>query len=147
MPEKRFIGEKLRPMNKSYYHITRGVKESAKIAEEGLKASKDGYIYLITRKDVASYVAVFQLGIRDEYGLLKVDPKGIVRAVENDCVGEYPAPYQRRVKQDVIKPKYLKCLKTVRFKKIPKLDESESLFQLSRSTLDYLIGWGKMCQK
>ncbi|MFA5316092.1 MAG: hypothetical protein WC369_01555, partial [Dehalococcoidales bacterium] len=104
-------------------------------------------IYLITRKDVAPYVAVFQLGICNEYGLLKVDPKGIVRAVENDCVGEYSAPYQRRAKQNVIKSKYLKCLGTVRFKRIPKSDESESLFQQTRSTLDYLIGWGKLCQK
>jgi hypothetical protein len=134
-------------MDKSYYHITRGAEEAAKIVKEGLKASKDGYVYLITRKDVAPYVAVFQLGMCNGYGLIKVNSKGILRVVENDCVGEYSAPYQRRVKQDVIKPKYLKHLRTVRFKRIPRCDESESLFQRSRSTLSYLTNWGKMCQK
>ncbi len=91
-----------------YYHIARDFDSWLKIGREGLKASTDGYIYLLTTKDVALYVAVNQLCILDDYGLVKIDPKGITGVVEDDNVAEITACYQKRVKQALIESKYIK---------------------------------------
>ena len=93
---------------KVYYHITHGYDSWIKIQRRGLKASFDGYIYLLTRKDITNYVAVRQLGIIDSYGVLKVDSKGITGIVEDDNVAEFTAKYQRRVNQKMIKPEFIK---------------------------------------
>ena len=91
-----------------YYHITRGYDSWLKIQRKGLKASFDGYIYLLTRKDITNYVAVRQLGIMDSYGVLKVGSEGITGIVEDDNVAEFTAKYQKRVKQEMIKPEFIK---------------------------------------
>jgi len=93
--------------NNSFYHITSGVDKWIKISKEGLRASSDGYIYLLTRKDIAGYVAVRQLGLWESYGLIRIDPKGITGVIKDDNVGERTAKYQRRIKQRIIKPEYV----------------------------------------
>ncbi|MDP3697451.1 MAG: hypothetical protein Q8R55_05535 [Candidatus Taylorbacteria bacterium] len=96
--------------NSYFYHITEGLDSWSKIAKEGLKASPDGYIYLVTRKNIANYVVKNQLLLNNSYGLIRVNSKGITGCIENDNVGEITAKYQRRVKQAIIAPEYLRLV-------------------------------------
>jgi hypothetical protein len=96
---------------KYYYHITRDFESWQGIGREGLRASAcDGYIYVLTTKDIAGYVAKNQLGVRDSFGLVRIDPKGVTGAVENDNVAEFTAPYQRRIRQDFIEARHIKLM-------------------------------------
>ena len=65
---------------------------------------------MLTRKDIADYVASNQLYLRGSYGLVEINPKGIAGIVEYDNVAEYPAKFQRRVRQSVIKPEFIKSV-------------------------------------
>jgi hypothetical protein len=91
-----------------YYHIT-SFQGWLAIKDKGLKASEDGYIYMLDDDKVATYVALHQLGI-PEFGLFEIDPSGIKGKLEPDLVGELTAKHQYRVKQGIIDKKYLKNL-------------------------------------
>jgi hypothetical protein len=90
-----------------YYHVTKGLENFMSIKETGLKAGEDNYIYLLTSKEVAAYVAKFQLGYTENYCVLEIDPYGINRNIEDDNVGELTAPYQKRIRQNIIMPEYI----------------------------------------
>ena len=102
-----------------YYHVTRSFEETISIHNEGLKASHDGYIYLLTRKDIAAYVAAYQLFVTKDYGVMHIDPKGITGSIEPDNVGELTAIYQKRVKQELIKPEFITTWKMFSFIRDP----------------------------
>jgi hypothetical protein len=95
----------MKPQDK-IYHIT-SLEAMTSILKEGLKAGDEGYIYLFTEKDVATYMAKNQLGFTDSYQLLEINPKGIEVSLEADNVGEFTAKYQVRIKQKVILPEYI----------------------------------------
>lgn len=91
-----------------YYHVTGSFEETISIQKEGIKASHDGYIHLLTRKDITVYVALNQVGATKEFGVIHIDPKGITGSIEPDnTVGELTVFYQKKVKQEVIKPEFI----------------------------------------
>lgn len=91
-----------------YYHITSFDSYLKEIKECGLHSDKEGYIYLLTRKDVAGYVALNQLGFMDSFALLEISENGIIAKIEDDNVAEITAKWQKRVKQEQIKPDHIK---------------------------------------
>jgi hypothetical protein len=93
-------------MTKRYYHIT-SFEGFLKISKEGIKASADGYIYLLDTKDYNAYVASNQLGYND-YGVFEINPDGITVEIKPDKVGEITAKHQFRIKQSLIEKQYLK---------------------------------------
>jgi RNA:NAD 2'-phosphotransferase (TPT1/KptA family) len=88
------------------YHITT-FENYLEILKHGLRASTDGYIYLLTSKANAAYVAKNQLCYSDNFGLLKINSEGIAKELEADNVGEITASQQRRIKQDLIKADFI----------------------------------------
>ena len=88
------------------FHITT-FENCLEILKNGLRASADGYIYLLTAKASAAYIAKNQLGCTDNFGLLKINSEGIVKKLEADNVGEITASQQRRIKQDLIKSDFI----------------------------------------
>jgi len=99
----------MKSVNK-YYHIIESLDIWLSIKKEGLKSSDEGYIYLLTNKDVAWHVAPYQLGYMESYGLLEINPGGITSPIEDDNVAEVTAKYQVRVKQNIINPKFVKYI-------------------------------------
>ena len=95
-------------METKYYHITENLEAYQSIKATGLNADEEGYIYLLTNKNIAGYVAKNQLGYRGSFALLQINSKGIDEKPEMDNVGEYTAQYQRRIKQSLIETKYIK---------------------------------------
>jgi hypothetical protein len=91
-----------------YYYITRGFEELINIRKVGLKSSSDGYIHVITNKEMGRYVAESQLHTFDDYGLVRINPKGITGVVEEDDEEEFVPEFQSRIKQDFIEPIYLR---------------------------------------
>ena len=88
------------------YHITNFGNHIA-ILRNGLRASADGYIYLLTSKEYAGYIAKNQLGYTSAYGLLQINSKGVVKELEADNVGEIKASQQKRIKQDLIEARFV----------------------------------------
>jgi hypothetical protein len=93
-----------------YFHITNDLDSYQSIKDKGLKADQDGYIYLLTSKKIAAYVAKNQLFYNSHFALLEINAKGIEAVIESDNVAEFTAPYQRRVKQPLIKPDFIKLV-------------------------------------
>lgn len=89
-----------------FFHLT-DAKNLDRILADGLRAGDDGYIYLFTDLLVANTIARDQVFIADRYAVLVVSATGITRRIWRDRVGELAAPYQRRTKQEIIKPKFL----------------------------------------
>ncbi len=89
------------------FHITT-FENFPEILENGLRASADGYIYLLTSKKIATYIAKNQLGYTDNFALLEINSEGIVKKLEADNVGEITASQQRRIKQDLIKSEFIR---------------------------------------
>ncbi len=106
-----FLKLQMKKMPKNYfYHITPDFKSWQRIEREGLSASPDGYIYVLTRNEIAGTVAQNQLGIMDTFFLMRIDPKGVTGAVEHDNVAESTASYQRRIRQDLIESQYIRLV-------------------------------------
>lgn len=95
---------------KYYYHLAPFTGWLA-INEDGIKASKDGYIYMFDTDDpkVFAYAARNQLFMED-YGIFRIDPDGINVPLEPDEVAELTAKHQFRAKQARIDKKYIKDL-------------------------------------
>jgi hypothetical protein len=88
-----------------YYHIT-SFKGWQAINKEGIKCDVEGYIYVLDSLEVASYVALNQLGHAD-YGLFKIDPAGIYAPLETNDVAELTSKHQFRFKQSLLERQYL----------------------------------------
>lgn len=92
------------------YHLT-PVQHVASIETEGLRASSDGAIYAFTDTIVADTIACNQVFAR-RYGVFRIIRRGIRGVVEPDDVAEFAAPYQRRILQPRIAPRYLRYVGT-----------------------------------
>ncbi len=88
-----------------YYHMT-SFKGWVAINKEGIKCDTEGYIYVLDDLEVASYVAINQLGHAD-YGLFRIDPICIHAPLETDDVAEVTAKHQFRFKQSLLERQYL----------------------------------------
>lgn len=98
-----------------YYHITPTFDNWISIMENGLIANQEGYIYLLTNKEVAGYVALNQLGCYSNYFLLEINEEGLDVITEPDLVGEITAKYQVRIKQEVLHPKFIGLIGAFKF--------------------------------
>ncbi len=109
-----------KPQKQYYYHMT-SFNGYLALGKEGLKASKDGYIYLLDTDDNAVCTMLFQkltsisLFVDKGYGLVRVDPDGLTAPIEADQDGKkydtaFTLPHQFRVKQKKIEVKYLKLI-------------------------------------
>ena len=93
---------------KKYYHVT-ATGNTMPIIMEGLKANEYGEIFLFDNKDIASDIALLQLGLT-EYSLFEVEPDGINCKLEQDLVGEFTSRYQWIAKQELIDTDYIQYL-------------------------------------
>lgn len=93
-----------------YYHLSY-IENRGSIVKSGLKANDDGEIFVITKKDIAPYIAANQIFTRT-YDIYSIDSKGVTGEVTADNVAELTAPHQRIIKQEVIDPKHIKWLGT-----------------------------------
>ncbi len=99
---------------KKYYHVST-FKGYVGIMNDGLKASDDGYIYLLDNEGVATLMAsrLHEPFVEHSYAFLEISTDGINGEIEFDESGldldtKYTNKYQYRVKQAVIEPKYIK---------------------------------------
>lgn len=81
-----------------HYHVT-SFFNMIKINKEGLKANKQGYIFVISTIELANYIAFGQLFLED-YALFEIDVKGLI--LEADIVGELGSKFQFKIKSDLI---------------------------------------------
>lgn len=102
---------------KRLYHIT-APKNVHSILRDGLRANKDGEIFLFEDKAiknkinntvifVADHIALNQINQR-KYAMLLIDCKGIDVELIPDNVGEVTAHLQWIAKQPIVKPDYIK---------------------------------------
>lgn len=92
------------------YHLT-GLDNLDQILTEGLRAGDDGWIYLFTDMLVANTIARDQVFL-GRYAVIEVDRRGITGRLHRDNVGEFSAPYHRRVKTRRIAAKHLRHVGT-----------------------------------
>ena len=99
---------------KKYYHVST-FKGYVGVMNEGLKASEDGYIYLLDNEDVATYMArwLHEPILEPSFAVFEISSDGIHGEIEFDEGGldldtKYTNKYQYRVKQEVIEPKFIK---------------------------------------
>lgn len=113
-------------MEKYYYHIT-DPKNVESIMKEGLKANKDGEIFLFENKaisyklpmidngvcrvckvktTIANIIALNQLFL-NEFAMFEISSDGIKGELLPDNVAEYSAPFQHIAKQLFILPEYI----------------------------------------
>lgn len=106
-------------MKNEYYHIT-NIKNEANILKEGLRADSEGQIFLFDKLEIklhhkkgkifiADHIALNQV-ILEKYLLIRIDSKGITGNILPDNVSEFTAKHQFILKQDYIKPQYLKII-------------------------------------
>ncbi len=106
---------------KKYWHIS-PVENKENILSEGIKCSEDGYVYMITsleegidlfdvKVSMPDMIAFNQVFL-NKYDLYEIDAEGLERKTQPDNVAEILPDLQKRVKQNVIQPKYVKHLGT-----------------------------------
>jgi len=95
--------------NRFYYHVT-DLKNVDQIKEHGLKANKEGLIFVFTDMVVSGLIAKEHYGIEDRYAVFKIFSKGISGRVIKDRVAEFSAPYQRVIIQEKISKMYIEFL-------------------------------------
>jgi hypothetical protein len=93
-------------MAESLFHLS-PTENREKILSEGIKANKAGEIFVFTDLIVCNEIAKNQVGA-DHYDLFRIYRRGITGAIERDNVAEFSASFQRIIKQDCIKPRFLK---------------------------------------
>jgi hypothetical protein len=89
-----------------YYHVT-DLKNVDQIKKDGLKANKEGLIFVFTDMVVSGLIAKEQYGLEDRYAVFKILSKGITGRVIKDRVAEFSAPYQRVIIQEKISIMYI----------------------------------------
>jgi hypothetical protein len=95
--------------NRFYYHVT-DLKNVDQIKEHGLKANKEGLIFVFTDMVVSGLIAKEHYRIEDRYAVFKIFSKGISGRVIKDRVAEFSAPYQRVIIQEKISKMYIEFL-------------------------------------
>ena len=91
----------------TYYYV--GLDETIdEIRSNGIRAEEDGYIVLLTRKEIADNYVLNQLLHAGKYPLIEVSARGITGVIKPYITGEYAAFHQRLVQQDKIEPQYIK---------------------------------------
>jgi len=101
---------------KQYFHLT-SKENSISILQNGLKANKEGDIFLFENKTitakflnksiaVADHIALNQIGL-DEFVMFSIKSKGINGEIINDNVGEITSRQQWILKQNFIKPEHI----------------------------------------
>jgi hypothetical protein len=116
-----------------YYHLT-SADNAARILSEGLQADSDGYIYLLSSRDVLAFfsVARSQCGIFEPV-ILEVCARGIDAPLEQDDVAEWFSRFQWRIKQNVIAAQHLS--EVGRLKLSPSFDWFASTQGISNAVL------------
>ncbi len=92
-------------MKLDYFHLTRS-ENCDKIIKEGIKADKEGNIFVFTDMIVANEIAKHQV-FTEQYVVFEIDRKGITGKIKKDNVAELTRSYHRIIKQDHIKPEYV----------------------------------------
>jgi hypothetical protein len=94
----------------TFYHIS-PTKNKESILTNGLK-SNDGYIFFFTNISQQIHIAANQLRIC-EYSVFQILPEGFTVPLENDNVAEMGSEHQVYIRQDLIKPQFVKHLNDV----------------------------------
>lgn len=102
--------EKAVKKQRLYYHVT-SIKNIDQIKKNGLKADKDGLIFVFTNQIVTDEIAVKQLGLT-KAALFKIDSQGITGKVVQDRVAEFTASYHRVIIQEKILKRYVHFLRS-----------------------------------
>jgi hypothetical protein len=90
------------------YHLTPAENRDA-ILREGIRAGEDGAIYVFTHLTAANTIARDQVHTAS-YALFRIFKCGITGEVLPDEVGEFAAPFQRRILQARIEREHLRLL-------------------------------------
>lgn len=98
--------EKAVKKSRTYFHVT-DVKNIEQIRRNGIKANKDGHIFVFNNSIVAETIAANQCGLIERFALFMIDSRGVTGKVIMDRVAEFSAPYQRIIIQDQIHKKYI----------------------------------------
>jgi len=107
------------PSNKKYYYHITDFEGWIAIGETGIKASDDGYIYMLDVDEYSVSVTLIRSlpsiepFVSRGFGTIRIDPDGIKGVIEPDTDGlkydtDYTIHHQFRVKQPLIEGKYLK---------------------------------------
>lgn len=91
-----------------YYHVT-DFGSFVKIKSEGLRANKEGEIFVFDDIEAIPYAAINQLFLTD-YAIFEIDSSGITGNIENDNAAELTSKHQFIIYQDLIEPKHMKFL-------------------------------------
>jgi len=94
---------------KIFYHVT-NPKNVKSIMKHGLKCDEEGNIFVFTDPFFANAIARDQCFLMKGYALLQIDARHLEGSVEPDRVAEWPARFQRIVKQDRIAPELINHL-------------------------------------
>ena len=101
---------------KRYYHVTTFEGWVAINNGNGIKASDDGYIYILDIKEagalMARHLVAPEATVHQSYGLFEIDPKGFTSPIETDTDGigfdyDWTLKHQFRVKQPLVENKYI----------------------------------------
>ena len=121
-------------MKNTYYHLT-DCENAPKVIQEGIKSDRYGQIFVFTDMLVANPIAKDQVFTK-RYSVFKIDPKGITGEILEDYAGEFTQIYHKIIKQELIKPEFLKLI-----------CEKDTLF-IEPASWDYiyysqLFGWSR----
>lgn len=97
--------EKAVRKHKIYYHVT-AIKNIDIIKKNGIKADKEGYIFVFTNAKCAEEIATNQCGLK-KVALFMIDSRGITGKVIKDRVAEFTSHYHRIIIQDKISKRYV----------------------------------------
>lgn len=101
---------------KRYYHVTTFEGWVAINGGKGIKASDDGYIYILDIKEAGALMARHlvppEAATHQSYGLFEIDPDGFTSPIEQDTDGigfdyDWTLKHQFRVKQPLLENKYI----------------------------------------
>jgi hypothetical protein len=87
------------------------VNNVEQIKKDGLKANKEGLIFVFTDMIVSRLIAQ-KYGLMDQYAAFKIFSEGIAGMIIKDRVAEFYAPYQRVIIQDEISHMHIDFLGT-----------------------------------
>ncbi len=91
----------------TFYYV--GLDENLdEIRSNGIKAEEDGYIVLLTIKEIADNYVLNQLLHAGKYPLIEVSARGITGVIKPYIIGELAAFHQRLVRQEKIEPQFIK---------------------------------------
>ena len=93
----------------TFYYV--GLDETIdEIRGNGIRAEEDGYIVLLTRKEIVDNYVLNQLLHAGKYPLIEVSARGITGVIKPSITAEFAAFHQRLVRQEIIEPQYIKSV-------------------------------------